>query len=159
MAFWTYKDELSSKIMLQFLNFFFGLLYIQILLRVFPNSTFLFPSMTCLLFTRLPAEKKVQVPNFVGDSYHYLRVLSSLLFTIPLIFHALFIRYFLPSIRWMTILNYARWINVLFTCHMGSSRVINLSQLFFSSGLPSLTLCKSFKMGCKPWGLWSTSLG
>lgn len=157
---WTYKDELSSKIMLQ-LGVFFCVLYIQIFFRVFPNSIFKLPSMTCLLFTRFPAEKKVQVPNFVGDSYHYLRGLSSLLFTIPLIFHAPFIRYFLPSIRWMTILTYARWINVLFTCHKGCSRVIPLSSGSSSAGgwLLLLTLCRSLQTVCKPWGPWCTSLG
>lgn len=73
------------------------------------------------------------MPNFVGDSYHYLSVLSSLLFTIPLIFHAPFISHFLPSIRWMTILTHARWFNVSFTCHMGSSRVIHPSSGFSSA--------------------------
>lgn len=106
-------------------------------------------------------KKKLQVPNFVGDSYHYLRVLSSLLFTIPLIFHSPFIRYFLPSVRWMTILTYARWINVLFTCHMGSSRVIHLSSGSSSAvgWLLLFTLCRSLQIGCKPWGRWCTSLG
>lgn len=106
-------------------------------------------------------KKKLQVPNFVGDSYHYLRVLSSLLFTIPLIFHAPFIRHFLPSVRWMTILTYARWINVLFTCHMGSSRVIHLSSGSSSAvgWLLLFTLCRSLQIGCKPWGRWCTSLG
>lgn len=70
-------------------------------------------------------KEKLQMPNFVGDSYHYLSVLSSLLFTTPLIFHVLFISHFLPSVRWMTILTRARWFNVLFTCHMGSSKVIH----------------------------------
>lgn len=106
-------------------------------------------------------KKKLQVPNFVGDSYHYLRVLSSLLFTIPLIFHAAFIRYFLPFIRSMTILTYARWINVLFTCHMGSSRVIHLSSGSSSAvgWLLLFTLCRSLQIVCKPWGPWCTSLG
>lgn len=144
------------------------MLQLFVLSVVYPNSFqsppkfhFPIPRYDLPIVYQTSSWKKSAVPNFVGDSYHYLRGLSSLLFTIPLIFHAPFIRYFLPSIRWMTILTYARWINVLFKCHMGSSRVIPLSSGSSSAvgWLLLLTLCRSLWIVCKPWGPWCTSLG